>query len=228
MNKSYIILLAVAWMGLCPFFTRSVSSVSLTEEHQYLKSTGHENINFDWRLKQGEHFKLRTVIGSEVDLTRMDDDLKTFSWSVIDPEIKTALNVERHEDNLIFTGQFKGEAIQRTVSITAEPWYQALSMSLRKFNRSSYKKKKFWSIRPDTLDVHLLEIIKDGDEVIQLKSEPCQVSRIKIQLSGFKSVLWSSHYWLRKEDGLFVRYEGPSGPPGWPLTTVTLKGSCLD
>lgn len=228
MHKNYILLFAVVWVGLCPLSPASAYSVGLAEEHQYLKTTGDDHTDFAWHLMRNHQFELETVMGSEVDLTHMDDELKTLSWSVTDPEIKTALNVVRHGDKLVFTGRFKGEKIQRTISISSEPWYQALSLSLRKFNRSSDQKAQFWSIRPDTLDVHLLEIIKEGEELILLGSDPCHANRIKIQLTGYKSVFWSSHYWLRKEDGLFVRYEGPSGPPGWPLTTVTLKGNCRD
>lgn len=228
MIKKYIIFLTVILIALCVIFPATGFSFNPVEEHRYLKTTGHEQINFDWRLMEEKPFKLETIIGSEVDITHMDDDLATVSWSVSDPDARTALNVVRSEDILIFSGQFNGEDIQRSVTINPAPWYQALSVSLREFNRSSEKMKKIWSIRPDTLDVHQLKIIREGDEIIQLGSDPCHTTRIKIQLTGFKSVFWSGQYWLRKEDGLFVRYEGPSGPPGWPLTTVTLQGPCID
>lgn len=198
------------------------SSELSIEQHHYLKKTGSEIINFDWRLEQGDGLKLTTVLGEECDVTRMNSDLSTQSWTVNDPATETVLSVLRNDNELMINGVFKGEKVERSVQIDASPWYQALSLSLRQFTDQSLKHIEFWSIRPDSLEVHQLRVSRAAEEIQLIEGTSSEVIKLKIQLTGLKSVFWSCYYWLRKSDGLFVRYEGPSGPPGWPLTVVEL------
>ncbi len=198
-----------------------------TETHHYLKTTGATQVPFSWQLISGENLKLITFLGAEKDITRMTPDLATYAWEVDDPKAKTRLLVRRERNQLLLSGLFKGKPLQKRIQIDAAPWYQALSMSLRQFTDTGKKRLEFWSLRPDTLDVHRLQVSSKGEETLAVNGEPCAALKLKIQLTGLKSAFWSCHYWLRKEDGLFVRYEGPSGPPGRPLTRVELSGSCL-
>jgi hypothetical protein len=50
------------------------------------------------------------------------------------------------------------------------------------------------------------------------------VEEINVSLAGLLSLFGSASYWFQKDDGIFVRYEGPGGPPGSPRTTVQLTG----
>ena len=202
--------------------TTSTAYGSSIEEQYYLKRTGSKLIHFDWRLERGKDLKLVTILGEERDTTRMKNDFSTQSWSVEDPSVGTVIDVIRRDDTIIFDGMFKGKEFNRTITIDSSPWYQALSFSLRQFTNQSYKHIEFWSIRPDTLEVHRLQVVRETDELLNINGVSSEVIKLKIQLTGLKSVFWSCYYWLRKTDGLFVRYEGPSGPPGWPLTTVDL------
>lgn len=214
--------------GLLLSFFFSVP-VDAAERHRYMKTIGDKQLDFNWQLTRGDVLTLVTGLGPEEDTTVMNRALETTSWRVYDPESKSDLLVERKGDQLVFSGLYRGEQIARKVKIDSKPWYQALSMSLRGFNRSAESKRLFWSIRPDTLDVHRLQVSRDAEETLeQSGGSSCVTERMKIQLTGFRSVFWSCNYWLRKSDGLFVRYEGPSGPPGWPMERVALVGSCSD
>lgn len=216
-------LVLVGW----PVFAQDQVAIPL-EHRQYIKQIGDKNIDFDWQLNVVEDdYELVTSLGgSGEDVTRMNRSYETLSWSMKDEAEKTDLIVRRQGNQLIYSGKFKGEQIERSVEVDDAPWYQALSVSLRDFNRQGRKKMEFWGVRPDTLDVHRLQVIRERDDPLVVDGSPCGTVRMKIQLTGFKSVFWSCHYWMRKEDGLFIRYEGPSGPPGWPMTTVELVGSC--
>lgn len=194
------------------------------EQHHYLRTTGSKTILFDWRLEQDTDLKLITNLGEERDITRMDSDLSTHHWTINDPTAKTTLAVSRHDQELMIDGIFKGKPVQRIVKIDSAPWYQALSLSLRQLTDAEHNHLEFWSIRPDTLDVHRLQVTKEAEEILVIEGGSFATIKLKIQLTGLKSAFWSCHYWLRKQDGLFVRYEGPSGPPGWPMTTVELIG----
>jgi len=211
-----------AMLGLFFLFTAAATFGSSIEEHHYLKQTGSRAISFDWHLRSGEDLKLTTTLGDERDVTRMRTDFSTQEWSVADPSTETAIDVIREENKLVFSGIFKGKGYNRTISIDSFPWYQALSLSLRQFVNDNLKHLEFWSIRPDTLDIHRLQVNRVAEEVLELEGAEYQIIKLKIQLTGLKAPFWSCYYWLRKSDGLFLRYEGPSGPPGWPLTTVEL------
>lgn len=203
----------------------SASTVLSAEHHRYLKKTGSEWIYFDWRLEQGEDLKLITVLGKELDITRMNKDFSTQFWAIEDPSTSTNMTVLRNNNELIMNGIFKGEKVERSIKVDSSPWYQALSLSLRQFVDQNRNHIQFWSIRPDNLDVHHLQVNREAEETRTIEGTLTEVIKLKIQLTGLKSAFWSCHYWLRKSDGLFVRYEGPSGPPGWPLTTVELVES---
>lgn len=192
------------------------------EEHQYLKETGKDKILFNWRLETGKQLRLITDLGEERDVTLMNNDLATRSWKIHDPAAQTDLLVRREGNRLAINGLFKGEKIERSEKIDASPWYQALSTSLRQFIDPQHDRLEFWSIRPDTLEVFRLQVSREGEELHNVNGIPTATIKLKIQLTGLKSMFWSCRYWLRKEDGLFVRYAGPSGPPGWPETTVEL------
>ncbi len=195
------------------------------EQHQYLKKTGSKIIPFNWQLEQGYDLKLTTDLGRERDITRMAADFSTQSWTIDDPTLETNIDVSRNNNELIFNGVFKGKKIRRTIMIDSAPWYQALSFSLRQFSNQNRKHIEFWSIRPDNLAVHHLQANREAEELQTIEGITSTAIKLKIQLTGLKSTFWSCYYWLRKSDGVFIRYEGPSGPPGWPLTTVELINS---
>ena len=207
----------------CGLFVLPVQVAGSTaEEHLYLRKTGAETIYFNWRLEPGAQLRLITDLEQERDITRMNSNLETRDWSVKDPAQKIDLQVTRRGNKLLMTGLFKGKTISREVSIDGAPWYQALSLSLRQFTNPNRDHLEFWSIRPDTLDVHKLQVTRSDEEQVDMEGTMTRAIKLKIQLTGLKSMFWSCHYWLRKKDGLFIRYQGPSGPPGWPETIVEL------
>ncbi len=193
---------------------RSSISIAKPPVPKLASSTG------DWN--GGDGIRLITDLRQERDVTRLNQDLTTRSWSVKDPSQNTDLLVSRRDNRLVMRGIFKGKTLAKTVAISASPWYQALSISLRPFTNPNNTGLAFWSIRPDTLDVYKLEVIPLGEEQITIAGQRTDAIKLKIQLPGFKAMFWSCHYWLRQADGVFIRYEGPSGPPGWPATMVEL------
>ncbi|MFO7831041.1 MAG: hypothetical protein R6V18_03535 [Desulfuromonadaceae bacterium] len=192
------------------------------EKRQYLKTTGDKEQLFAWRLKYENGLRLDSRIAGEHDVTRMNTALETQSWSVNDPQAGTDMRVVRKGQRLLFSGVYKGREIEREIEVDESPWYQALSLSLRQFAEGEFDGLEFWTVRPDTLDVHRLQVKREGEELLELNGERVSCVKLKIQLTGMKSIFWRSYYWLRESDGLFVRYEGPSGPPGWPMTTVEI------
>ncbi len=203
--KSILFCCAVVLLG----FAAGSQVLGLSvEQHRYLKKTGTKTRFFDWHLEKGSDLVLTSDLGGEHDVTRMKADFSTYSWTVDDPAARTHLTVSRKDKTLIMNGIFQGERIQRTIAIDAAPWYQALSVSLRQFIDPRLMSRKFWTIRSDTLDVHKLQVFREGEDTGETRDKKYggkAAIRLKIQLTGFRAAFWNCHYWLRKMDGLFLR-----------------------
>jgi hypothetical protein len=125
---------------------------------------------------------------------------------------------------LLLNGQFKGKPVERVIEIDSAPWYQALSLSLRALRDAEKQSLEFWTLRPDNLEVHKLRAIRKGVEMLEVEGGQVAALRMEVSLAGLKAMFWHCSYWLRESDGVFLRYRGPSGPPGCPETEVRLVG----
>ncbi|MDF1580176.1 MAG: hypothetical protein P1P74_05270 [Desulfuromonadales bacterium] len=195
----------------------------LLEHHSYLQTIGSESTQLDWRLLEAQPLKVRTSLGHEVDLTSVDASFSTWLWELSDHNIGTELRVERRGNALEISGSFRGEVINRQLAIDDAPWFQTLSLSLRAFLNGSQKMIEFWCLRPASLKVYKLRAVKKGSEAIAVPHGTVHADRVEIRLAGVGGFLWKADYWFRRNDAVFLRYVGPSGPPGSPNTIVTLR-----
>lgn len=195
---------------------------SQLETYVYQQNTGSQVVFFDWQLTRDDSFHLKTHQQKEFTETTFNSDLSTLSWHIQSPQTRTDLTINRAGDTLVMRGLFEGEVINRGVQIDAAPWYQALSVSLRQFIAPGQETIQFWTIRPDTLDVHQLQATREKSTLLQIGDDSIATIQLKIQPVGWRAPFWSANYWLREKDGVFIRYQGRSGPPGTPLTRIEL------
>lgn len=220
--KAHGFLLIFILMLLC---ARPLPAGTL-EQHRYLHQTGSNRHYFDWQLlDQGEALLLQTEQGQEHTQTRLNNELSTLSWQIQNPRINVDLKVERTDNTLQIKGLFQGDPVEQVVEIDSAPWLQALSISLRRFIDPAYQTIQFWTLRPDTLETHRLQVSRQGVETLNIAGIDTRAIKLKVELTGWKALFWSSYYWLREEDGVFLRYQGRNGPPGQPLTTIELIDS---
>jgi hypothetical protein len=147
----------------------------------------------------------------------------TLRWEVVDNENNTDLVATRKNNIITIEGQFKGETVAKTIEIDDCPWYQATSLSLRDLIASSDSERIFWTIRLDTLSAHKLKATKKEVEKIESGGAWKQVQRVRLRPDGFLAPFWKSDYWFTLPENVFYRFEGPSGPPGSPMTIVTFQ-----
>ncbi len=197
------------------------------EMYRYQQRTGSQVDYFDWRLNRSATLHLQTRQEMELTETKFNSDLSTLSWKIQNPDSRTDLMVERRGNTLVMEGTFKGEVISNEVPIDAAPWYQALSVSLRQFVDLEKETVHFWTIRADTLDVHRLQVSRQKTTSLTVGNRSVATVQLKIQPAGWRAPFWSANYWLREDDGVFLRYQGRSGPPGMPLTSVVLADAEL-
>lgn len=210
---------------LIPFSGQTLAAE--VEVYRYQQRTGVETEYFDWRLTKGTDLHLHTRQQEESTTTVFNRELSTLSWSINNPRTRTDLTVTRRGDLLVMLGLFEGDDINKEVQIDPAPWYQALSVSLRNFVDPQQDSVEFWIIRPDTLEVHRLQVIRQKITSIDIDDRTFAAIELKIQPTGWRAPFWSANYWLRKDDGVFIRYQGRSGPPGTPLTSVALDPSMV-
>lgn len=197
------------------------------EIYRYQQRTGSQVDYFNWQLTSGSLLRLQTRQQQELTQTRFNNDLSTLSWKIQNPDSQTELTVERTGNTLVMQGTFAGEVINKEVQIDAAPWYQALSVSLRQFTDHEKETIQFWSIRSDTLDVHRLQVTRQQSTLIEIGNDLVPTIQLKIQPTGWRAPFWSANYWLRENDGVFIRYQGRSGPPGVPDTSIVMVGPDL-
>lgn len=192
------------------------------ESYRYKHVTGSQVHYFDWQLNRGASLHLRTRQQGELTETRFNSDLSTSSWKIQNSASRTDLTVERRGNSLVMQGTFKGEIVSKEETIDEAPWYQALSVSLRQFVDPEQESIQFWTIRADTLEVHRLQVTRQKNTLIDIDNDSAATIQLKIQPTGWRAPFWSANYWLRAKDGVFLRYQGRSGPPGAPTTSITM------
>ncbi|HKJ05685.1 MAG TPA: hypothetical protein VJ974_08820 [Geopsychrobacteraceae bacterium] len=195
---------------------------TLIEQHHYLETVGNKSMTLNWCLFEAQRFKVRTSHGTEEDLTWVDKGFATWLWQFTDQTPGSDFRVERQGNTLKLSGKLRGKVIDRVHEIDDAPWFQTLSLSLRLFLKGSQKSIEFWSLRPTTLEVYKLRAVKKGIEEIEVSQKMVRADRVEIRLAGFGRILWKADYWFRLNDAVFIRYVGPSGPPGTPKTIVSL------
>jgi len=218
--KKYIVI----FIMIASFVFTAVAKKTSSKNYDYLEKTGKNSVKINLKIQEqkGSIVSTSTRSVGETDIYTSKTDLSNLQWQMTEPEDNTDFTAKREDDHIVIKGKFKGEEINRKVKIDKEPWYQSLSFSLTTLAKSDQPSHLFWVLRPDTLKPIKMKARKLNSESIKIEGKQVEVEKIKVILTGFKSMFWHGLYWYRKSDGLFVKYEGAKGPPGTPITTITL------
>lgn len=160
----------------------------------------------------------------ETHITQTDEFYATIQWEMEKKGEGTILHARRSPQAIIIRGQWKGHQISKELSVDDAPWYQATSWSLRAFVLSSREEIRFWTVRIDTLEVHKIKAVKKPRVVLNLNGVNEEAVKVELRLTGLLAPFWKSSYWFRQSDGVFLRFEGRSGPPGAPVMAVEFRG----
>ena len=213
------------FLTVCLFLLSPVSGAD-REHYQYRNQTGDACFQMDWRLEHGQGgdqgLKLTSQTDQDTTLTITDAQYATIRWKYNNPADQTAIVAERKGNRIHIDGRLRGDKLHRVLSIDTAPWYQATSLSLRPFIRSPQKKIRFWTLRPDTFTAHELTATKQEITSQNLFGRTIAVQKVKLAPLGMLALFWNGNYCFQKDNGLMIKYESPSGPPGSPKTTIRL------
>ncbi len=128
------------------------------------------------------------------------------------------LTLIRRGNFLEIKGILNGQKIDKKEKLGKQPWLHAFAASLTPFVMSGRKKTRWQSLRPDTMKPYEFEAARQGVVSITVNGKNVQAVKLKINLTGFYSMFWSSHFYFRKSDGIFVKEAG-KGPKGHSYVT---------
>jgi hypothetical protein len=188
----------------------------------YRETTGSRQGTFTWELVRGETLLLTTGDELETFRTRLAPDLQTLAWEVQRPQENTGAKAWRNGSSLMIRGELEGQPLERSFDVGDAPWFQSLSASLVRHLPRAGAEREFWILRPDTLEPHRLQVTDVRPETLQVGGEAVDTWRVEIRPTGLLSKFWHGNYWFRQADRRFLRYRGASGPPGSPITEISL------
>lgn len=209
-----IIMGLVLFQTLVLFLPATKANQKAQQVRHYIEQKGAETHQILWSLLNNNGFDLTYKKETTTHLTHTDEDFATLTWVMKDTAHHTDLTAKRKENSIVITGRFKGQAIDKHISVDEAPWFQATSLSLQNFATSHQKSIKFWTLRTDNLKAYKLRASKNGYEELPFNGAPCKMVKVRLNLSGWLAPFWKSFYWFKADDGLFFRFEGPGDPYG--------------
>lgn len=196
-----------------------------TEAHRYIEDDGVTREEIQWCLSGGDGRRLVYQAPAETHITDTDTVLRTLAWTLHAPRRDTEVTVQRQGNTLVVSGRLHGEAVNKQIMLDDAPWFQATSLSLRPFIMSDAPRIRYWLLRPDTLNAYKLTATRQGVETLALPSGPTRAVKVVVRAGGLLAPFWSSNYWFRADDGLFLRFEGPGDAAGRTTLTVSHAGT---
>ncbi|MFN2436346.1 MAG: hypothetical protein ABR513_04590 [Desulfotignum sp.] len=217
----YILCVVSVCYGLLNVRAAPAGSSQPHEIHTYIEQTGTAVKQVTWTLEKEDTFSLTYLSPQERHVTMTDLDYDTRRWHVTQKNGPSDFTAVRTGNAITISGRFRGNPVNKTLEIDGIDWYQASSLSLRGLVTSADREKVFWTIRSDTLTAHKLKAVKQGLETVEVNGAMKEAVRIELSLTGLLSPFWKSDYWFSVPERIFLKFQGPSGPPGSPVTTVT-------
>ncbi len=129
----------------------------------------------------------------------------------------------RNGNNITIIGLHKHKNINKTVAVDEHIWTNKIDYGLSYFVRSGNDETIFWTLKLGDLEPLQFKAYREDKEDINISGQPIETIKIKITLKNiFLAKLWSARLWYRASDDLFLKYEGPMGKPGTPITTIEI------
>ena len=183
----------------------------------YHPSTGEEFNRFycliDKKLSGG--YQARWVIEEDGMVTEedytLDEYFETLRFRVVNTGEQTDYMGERREKQVFIRGQFKGEKVERTMTIDERPFYYNPKIGLIAFVRSGKTRGKFWGFQNKELKVYPMKATNEGSDMISVNGKDVKAIKVYWTVDDFRSVFFKRTYWFRESDGLYLKQKADGG-----------------
>jgi hypothetical protein len=204
----------------------SIFSPLAAQEYFYTEVTDNTKTNLQITKKETEDGTFLITMKDDHRDSRhyFEPEGYTIRWEHSDTQLGHDFDVVRSGDKIAIKGTFQGKPIDKIVDIDESVWMNKVDHALSSWVRSDDEEVEFWILKLSSdLDPLKIRAEKVGHEILKLNQKTFLTIKVKLTLCGFfLSHLWSSYYWYREEDGLFLKFRGAMGRPGTPLTTIEL------
>jgi hypothetical protein len=133
------------------------------------------------------------------------------------------LTLVRQGRRMLLTGARNNQPVSQEFAVDDTAWYGSI-LFMRDFVLSGAAETVFYMTKPEEDRVIKLKAIREAREVIPVDGDSVDTVRVRFTLPDFRSIFWSSTYWFRATDGLFVKSLETRGPPGAAKVSVELVG----
>jgi hypothetical protein len=193
------------------------------KEYKYIERIKDCYTDIFWKIKTEKYWTvLEARRAQETYTTTNDSHLNSLEWHLVNTAEKTDILAKRQKNLITISGVFKSKPIERKIKIDKDPWYQPMSFSLSKLIKSRKKAITFWTLNPTNLKPYKMKALNYGKETIDINGKETQAYKIKVILTGFRSMFWHAFYWYRADDNTLIQYKGVDGPPTSPTTSINL------
>lgn len=188
----------------------------------YKEKSGEKSSEFEVLFyKQPDGYTMGFIsLNNLVEITG-NADFSTNSYIQTDTKNKQNYSIKRSDNALFFSGMENGEKISRTLKIDSCPWYGNIAL-LMGFALSGKDSEDFYMVIPGDKTATKFNASKEKYEELVLNRKKVRTVKVKITLTDWRSVFWSSYYWFRYPDGILVKTDERRGGPGTPQTVLEL------
>jgi hypothetical protein len=141
----------------------------------------------------------------------LDQNDSTLVWKSTVLSERTDIFVKRYGLDLIFSGQFHGKVLNKTIKIDERALIINPKLGLKSFALSNKRKISFWGIRQDTLEVFELTAKKKKTEMIVINGEAIEAVRIEWGAPGLFKRFFHRVYWFALSNGQYLKQKGSNG-----------------
>jgi hypothetical protein len=164
------------------------------------------------------------IMTGEFNTMICNSDYETISWFYTNKKKDVILHGTRKNNLVEISGTAKGKPVHSSIMLDDGIWYQFSEFAFSHMLASNRDSAVYYIFWPEKLIFYTMKAKRVGDASISLGGNKIDAIKVKMTLTGLKSIFWSAYYWFRKQDYLFVRYEGVNGAPGTSATVIEFAG----
>lgn len=131
-------------------------------------------------------------------------------WNIRKKNGKEAF-ITRNTDDIIIKRTGHDDIIRK---IDKCPFYSYIDFGVTGFYLSGKQKTDFWLINPDNYKTVKMCLTRMNIETVSHGNSRTEAQKIRISVAGMPAAFFSMYYWVRKTDGICLRFEGYQGGPG--------------
>ncbi len=157
------------------------------------------------------------------DLVRTEN-METTEWDYIHFVNGTKLKAVKTGGTITVTGSINGKSILHEYTNIRVIWDRTMIVCwLSLVDSGKTDPIQIVSINPDNGELFYFDVKIDKIENIDWNGSKVETYKTIETIKGVPALLYNSRYWIRKSDGVLIRFEGLRGSLGSPWIVDTLE-----